>query len=153
MPTDVLTLGGVVFDDFSTPEAMPAGGKQRMVVRKLPGGSRVIDTLGPDEADVRWRGKIFGDDAYQVALQLDAMRAAGQVLALTWGGQYRSVIINMFDYEVVRMPVLVFYRISCTVYQNPALGNLTVQDSSVDDLVQSDMTSGSTILSGQGTAP
>jgi hypothetical protein len=44
----VLTLGGIVFDDFSTPSAMGAGGKQAMVIHKLPGGSRVIDTLGLD---------------------------------------------------------------------------------------------------------
>ena len=36
MPTDVLTLGGITFDDFSTPERMMGGGNQAMVVHKLP---------------------------------------------------------------------------------------------------------------------
>jgi hypothetical protein len=139
MPADVLTLGGITFDDFSTPEAMPGGGHQWMVVHKLPGGNRVIDTLGPDEADVRWHGQFFGDNAYSTALQLDAMRAAGQVLPLTWGGQFRSVIIKSFIYEVRRMPVLVDYRVSCTVYQNPSLGLLGVSTGSIDDLVLSDI--------------
>ena len=42
---DVLTLGGIAFDDFSTPTNMGAGGDQAMVVRKLPGGARVIEAL------------------------------------------------------------------------------------------------------------
>ena len=115
------------------------GGNQAMVVHKLPGGSRVIDTLGPDEANIVWSGKFFGNAAYATALALDGMRAAGQVLPLAWGGQFRSVIIDNFIYKVVRMPTWVKYAISCTVYQNPALGNLTQSTSSIDTLVSSDL--------------
>jgi hypothetical protein len=46
--SDTLILGGIAFDSFSTPSRMGAGGKQAMVVHKLPGGARVIDTLGLD---------------------------------------------------------------------------------------------------------
>ena len=55
---DTLTLGGISFDGFSTPHAMGAGGKQAMVVHKLPGGRRVIDTLGPDEDNITWSGEL-----------------------------------------------------------------------------------------------
>jgi hypothetical protein len=51
MPTDILILAGVEFDSYSTPQRMMGGGNQAMVVHKLPGGDRTIDTLGPDEAD------------------------------------------------------------------------------------------------------
>lgn len=139
MPTDVLMLGGVVFDDWSTPEKMMGGGDQAMVVHKLPGGNRVIDTLGPDDADIQWRGKLFGDNAYTTALQLDAMRASGQVLPLTWGGQYRSVIIRNFIYEAVRLPVLLLYQITCTVAQNPMLGDLGSAVVGIDSLILSDL--------------
>ena len=37
---DVLTLGGISFTGYSPPDKMGAGGKQAMVVHKLPGGSR-----------------------------------------------------------------------------------------------------------------
>ena len=142
MPIDVLTLGGIVFDDFSTPELMMSGGQQAMVVHKLPGGSRVIDTLGPDEANILWRGQFYGNNAYQTALTLDALRASGQVQPLTWGGQFRQVIIDTFIYEVRRMPVWVEYHISCTVYQNPALGNLVAAvPNTIDTMVQSDLAS------------
>jgi len=154
MPTDVLTLGGIVFDDFSTPEAMMGGGNQAMVVHKLPGGSRVIDTLGPDEADIVWRGQFYGNNAYSTALALDAMRAAGQVVSLTWGGQFRSVIVSNFIYHVRRMPVWVEYSIVCTVYQNPMQGNLSVSSGagSIDTLVSTDLSaaSGAAVLGGVG---
>lgn len=139
MASDVLMLGGIVFDDFSTPEEMMGGGNQAMVVHKLPGGSRVIDTLGPDEANITWSGFFFGNNAYATALALDAMRAAGQVLPLTWGGQYRSVIIDNFIYKVRRVPVWVNYTISCTVYQNPGLGVLSSVTSTIDQLILSDL--------------
>src|SRR5579872_1178398 len=121
---DVLTLGGVAFTNYSPPESMGAGGKQAMVIHKLPGGSRVIDTLGPDEDEIRWNGFFFGNDAYGNALTLDAMRAAGAVIPLQWGGQFRLVIIEHFSYHVRRLPVWVEYDVSCTVYQNPMLGPL-----------------------------
>jgi hypothetical protein len=155
---DVLMLGGIAFDDFSTPTEMMGGGNQAMVVHKLPGGSRVIDTLGPDEANIVWNGFFFGDDAFANVLALDGMRAAGEVLPLTWGGQFRSVIIDTFYYRVRRMPVWVKYEISCTVYQNPALGNLSPSAGSIDSLVGSDLSIASAAATpaeqlSAGTAP
>jgi hypothetical protein len=139
MATDVLSLAGIVFTDFSPPREMMSGGNQAMVVHKLPGGSRVIDTLGPDEADIRWDGFFFGNDAYANVLALDAIRVAGQVVPLIWGGQFRSVIVNNFIYRVRRMPNWCFYDISCTVYQNPMLGALGAISSGIDTLVTNDI--------------
>lgn len=136
---DTLTLGGITFDGFSTPAEMMGGGRQTMVVHKLPGGARVIDTLGPDEANVTWKGFFFGNDAYSTALALDAMRAAGQVVPLTWGGQFRSVIIESFIYRVRRLPVWVDYDISLMVYQNPGLGNLGGIVGTIDSMILSDL--------------
>jgi hypothetical protein len=162
MPTSVLTLGGIAFDDFSTPSGMGAGGNQAMIVHKLSGGSRVIDVLGPDEADIAWRGEFFGDDAYTNALTIDGLRAGGQVQSLSFAGQSRQVIINTFTWQIHREPVWVAYEISCTVYQNPSLGNLspTGDAGSVDNLVGSDLGSASSAAGADpanalasGTAP
>lgn len=136
---DVLTIAGIPFDGWSTPQALPFGGKQGMVVHKLPGGSRCIDTLGPDEADMAWRGKFFSDTAFDDALAIDAIRQAGQVVPLMGCGQYRSVIVNAFLYDVRRFPNWVTYQISCTVYQNPALGILGAVIPTMDSLVLSDL--------------
>lgn len=137
--SDVLTLGGIVFDDFSAPAEMMGGGKQQLVIHKLPGGSRSINTLGPDEANPTWSGFFYGNDAYTTALALDSMRAAGAVVPLTWGGQFRSVIIENFIYKVRKFPMWVNYEISCVVYQNPMLGTLTTVTNTIDTLILSDL--------------
>jgi hypothetical protein len=136
---DTLILGGIAFDSFSTPDAMGAGGKQHIVVHKLPGGQRVIDTLGPDEDNITWSGKFYGNNAYANALALDGMRAAGQVVPLIFGGQFRSVIIDTFSYHIRRLPEWVEYSISCMVYQNQSLGTLGGSLGSIDTLILGDI--------------
>lgn len=137
--SDTLTLAGIAFDDFSAPAEMMGGGKQQMVIHKLPGGSRVIDTLGPDEANVVWSGFFFGNNAYSTALALDGIRAAGQVVPLVWGGQFRSVIVENFIYKVRKFPMWVNYEISCVVYQNPMQGILGAAFGSIDTLILTDI--------------
>ena len=138
---DTLTLGGINFDGFSTPSHMGAGGKQSMVVHKLPGGNRVIDTLGPDDDNISWSGEFFSNDALSNVLALDGLRAAGAVIPLVFAGQYRSVIIDSFAYKIRRLPMWIEYQISCMVYQNPALGALgSVASASMDALVGADLT-------------
>jgi hypothetical protein len=134
-----LVLGGIAFDDYSTPSAMGAGGKQAMVVHKLPGGSRVVDTLGPDEDNIAWTGQFFSNDALEKVAALDGMRAAGLVLGLEFAGQFRSVIIDSFKYQIRREPVWIEYQISCLVYQNPMLGVVSVVLSDLESLVQGDL--------------
>jgi hypothetical protein len=136
---DVLTLGGIAFTGYSPPDSMGAGGKHAMVVHKLPGGQRVIDTLGPDEADITWRGHFFADDALDTALALDAMRASGAVVPLIFAGQYRSVIVEQFTYNIRRLPVWVEYSITCMVYQNPSLGALSASAGGIDVIVSLDL--------------
>lgn len=145
MPSSVLSVGGIVFDDYSTPRSMMAGGNQAMVIHKLPGGARVIDTLGPDESDIYWDGIFFGDNAFNVALALDAMRASGQVVPLSWAGQFRSVIVSHFIYRLRREPAWLEYEIACTVSQNPLLGNLTASVNSFDTLITSDLSFGASL--------
>jgi hypothetical protein len=153
---DVLVLAGIAFTDFSPPERMGAGGEQSMAIHKLPGGSRVIDTLGPDEADISFRGQIFDDDALTIALALDAIRAAGTVQTLSWAGQTRQVILSRFKWAIKREPIWVDYEITCVVATNPTLGNLnaaTTSQGGVDTLVSSDLSTATSINSspsGQG---
>ncbi|WP_316227825.1 hypothetical protein [Bradyrhizobium sp. SZCCHNR3015] len=153
MSTDVLSLGGIAFDSYSTPGKMPFGGKQAMVVHKLPGGKRVTDTLGPDERNIAWEGKFFGPDALATVLAIDGMRAAGQVVPLTFAGQTRQVIIEEFLPDIRRLPNWVEYSISCLVQQNPALGNLSGSPTaSIDNLVNDDLGSAASAAGASGTA-
>ncbi len=115
---DILLLGPVAFTDYSAPQHMPFGGEQAMVVHKLPGGSRVIDVLGPNDMDLCWHGRFWGDGAYSTALLLDTMRRAGQVLPLSFAGQSYLCIIREFTAEIERLPVSVLYRIEVVTTSN-----------------------------------
>ena len=141
MANDLLTLGGLAFDDWSTPEKMMFGGKHAAVVHKLPGGARVVDTLGPDESDIIFRGTFYGDNAMANAQALDALRATGQVVPLTFGGQYRLVLIQEALPVIERYPHLVTFTVACLVVQNPMQGALGAVVASFGDLVSSDMAS------------
>ncbi len=136
---DQLTLGGFVFDGFSAPPRIGGGGKQAMVVHKLPGGNRVVDTLGPDEDNITWSGEFFGNDTDASVQLLDGMRAAGDVLPLVFAGQFRSVIIDTFHARWRRFPVWAEYDISCLVYQNPALGILSTAVGGIEGLITGDI--------------
>lgn len=115
--TDQLILGGIIFEnyDMSPPTRIPFGGQQAMIVHKLPGGTRVIDTLGPDEDDITWSGFFFCNNALQQCQRLDAMRASGQVVTLTFAGMTRRVVVKRFKPNIRRYPHWVEYEISCTV--------------------------------------
>ena len=58
MATDFLVLGGIVFDDWSTPERMPFGGQHITAVHKLPGGARVV-TLSGLISGIRFTGVMY----------------------------------------------------------------------------------------------
>lgn len=115
MARDVLTLGGITFDSWSTPEHMPFGGRQAMAVHKLPGGERVIDALGPDDRDLSWRGRLWGDRAYGQARALDALRRAGREVPLVFAGQAYLVVVAEFLAEIERYPHNINYSITCVI--------------------------------------
>jgi hypothetical protein len=115
MATDVLILGGVTFDAFSTPQRMGFGGKQMLAVHTLPGGRRQIDVLGPNDDNLTWHGQFFGDGAYAKALLLDSLRRQGVRLPLSFAGQAHMVVIEHFRAEIERLPMAVSYSISCVI--------------------------------------
>jgi hypothetical protein len=109
-----LTLGGVVFQGFEVPETINAGGEQMLAVHKLPGGSRVIDAMGPDDADIKWRGRFRGSSAEQRALTLDFLRRQGQQVLLNYSLRRYQVVINNFEADF-EQSYEIPYSISCAV--------------------------------------
>jgi len=116
---DELLLGPVSFQGFELPGRIDFGGEQRLAVHVLPGGARVIDALGRDDADISWEGYFSGGDAADRARLLDAMRATGSVLPLAWDAFCYLVVIRSFDAAYVKTN-WVPYRISCTVVADQA---------------------------------
>ena len=141
MATDVLILGGLVFDDWSTPNKIPFGGKHSAAVHKLPGGSRVVDTLGPDEMDIAFTGMIWGDSAAATASGINSLRQSGQPVPLMFTGQFYQVILIDAVVHWERFPQYATYSISCLIVSAPGAGGLGAIVSTIGDTVGADMAS------------
>ncbi len=114
-----LTLGAVLFQSFELPERIGWGGAQRLAVHRLPGGGRVIDAMGRDDAPITWYGVFSGPGAGERARMLDLMRADGAVWPLSWDRFFYSVVIAEFRAEYT-LANWIPYRITCTVLRDEA---------------------------------
>ena len=112
-----LTLGPVLFSGFEIPPFLSFGGTQRLAVHRLPGGARVIDAMGRDDATITWSGIFTGAAARERALLLDTLRGAGLTLPLSWDVFFYSVVISEFTAEY-QAGWWIPYRIACTVVQD-----------------------------------
>lgn len=119
MSDTILLLGPIIFQDFEVPERINFGGAQRLAVHQFPGGARVIDALGRDDADISFNGTFTGEDATLRARTLDELRALGMVLPLTWDVFTYSVVIREFTAQYER-PGWIPFRITCTVLRDEA---------------------------------
>ena len=119
MPDIILVLGSVLFQDFEVPSGIGFGGRQRLTVHRLPGGTRVIDALGRDDAQITFSGFFSGPDATLRARSLDEARVAGVALPITWDVFFYTVLISDFRAEYQKS-WWVPYRITCTVLRDEA---------------------------------
>jgi hypothetical protein len=125
--TVTLSLGGVVFQGFEIPETINFGGDQKLVVHKLPGGGRVIDSMGPDDADIRWSGRLRGSGSEERGMMLDYMRRQGRRILLAWSLHRYQVVIHTFEANY-QNPYEIPYSIACTVVldESQALASVAV---------------------------
>lgn len=115
-------LGPVALQDFEVPERIAVGGRQQLVVHNLPGGGRVIDAMGPDEAEIKWSGFFSGPDAAERVRMLEQLRRAGNSLSLAWDSWRYTVIIREFTADVSN-PWWIPYRIQLCVVPDPGVGS------------------------------
>ena len=132
-----LTLGGVLLDGFEAPAGLRFGGDQALAVHRLPGGARIIDAMGPDDADIVWRGYLSGADATDRARLLDTMRQAGAAVTLGWDDSSYNVVIARLRF-VYSGPWWIQYDISCTVVST-GIGNVASGVQEALALVTSDL--------------
>lgn len=115
----MLMLGGITFKDYELPEHIEYGGKHTLATKKLIGGKRVIDALGPDDDDISWSGRFQGEDAAQRAAALDSLRNSGAEVELLFGDQFRMVVVQDVRLTHER-PWQILYHVSCMVSSDPA---------------------------------
>jgi hypothetical protein len=140
MSNTTLLLGPVAFQDFEVPGGINFGGAQRLAVHRLPGGARVIDALGRDDADISFCGIFSGDDATLRARLLDEMRATGVTLPLTWDVFFYTVVISQFQADYATSGWIP-YRLVCTVLRDEASA-----------VIEAALSLGTTVLADIGTA-
>jgi hypothetical protein len=137
-PDIVLQLGDVAFERFEVPESIPFGGDQMLAIKRLVGGVRVIDAMGPDDRPVEWSGLFLGTDAGARAELLDAMRSEGKAYPLSWGRHSYTVIVGTFEANFQRK-YQIPYRISCVVVEDLATPSVSEAQVSLDDQIEQDL--------------
>ena len=115
--SNFVLLGPILLQGFEIPQHITWGGRQKLAVHSLPGGERVIDSLGRDDIDLSWSGIFTGPSAGARARALDRMRADGLVWPLTWSTYFYSVVIKSLTLDYARSSWLP-YQISCTVLRD-----------------------------------
>ncbi len=119
-------------------QGLAFGGAQALAVHKLPGGTRVIDAMGADDAVIAWHGILAGGDATDRARALDAMRVGGLAAPLSWDVFSATVIVSDLKLEYCNS-WWIPYQIVCTVLVGtqsaaPATAPVTVLADVVADL-------------------
>lgn len=114
-----LIIGPVTLGNSEVSAGIRFGGQQHLTVHRLPGGNRVIDTFGRDDAEIVITGFFVGEDATLRVRTLDELRAAGATLPLTWDVFYYSVVLRELRAEY-RNRYWIPYRITCTVLRDEA---------------------------------
>lgn len=99
MPDFTLSLGDVDFTDFEIPDSIKGGGGQALDIKKYGGGLRTIDSFGADDDPITWSGVFVDDTAESRCQQVDAMRIAGEEVALSFGSFSYQVIVRKFTFE------------------------------------------------------
>jgi len=112
-------LGLVLFQDFEIPGQINFGGRQALAIHRLPGGGRVIDAMGRDDAEITFSGIFSGPDATRRARMLDGMRAAGQTQPLSWDVFSYAVVIRNFQADYRAGNWIPFF-LACSVLRDEA---------------------------------
>ena len=109
-PDFTLYLDSVAFQGFEIPDSIKAGGAQSLFKHKYPGGTRTIDSMGPDDSDISWSGIFLDGTAQDRCKQLDIIRRQGKQIVLTWAGYQYLVVVQSFEWDFKR-----FWNIPYTI--------------------------------------
>lgn len=150
--SDYLQLGPVSFAGFEMPAQIGFGGAQRMAVHVLPGGARVIDAMGRDDADIAWSGAFSGGDASERARLLDLLRAEGGMWPLAWDSFCYLVVIAQFEASY-QHGNWVPYRITCKVVRDLAQAAVELVADAVTGLLNDVAAAGLPALAGGAAVP
>ncbi|GBR09234.1 hypothetical protein [Gluconobacter frateurii] len=142
--TAPVMLGDLVLTGIEVPDRLQVGGRQMMVVHRLPGGGRVVDTLGNDPGRLELTGKFLGPNAQARAQAIEKMRVRGAPVVFSAAGIALQVWIVRFVYSYEAKGALCSYELTL---ERPAesVGSATVGNT-LSDVLGNDVDSGLTQL-------
>lgn len=142
-----LILGPVLFSGHEVPARIKVGGQHTVSIHRLPGGSRIIDAMGPDEGAVSWTGYFTGPFAAARARVVDAIRRSGDVVGLSFGDYAFNVVVVHFDYDIQDRGAVISYRIKAEILPS-ASAFVDVTAGSIAALISGDLLAAASLLSG-----
>jgi hypothetical protein len=128
MSTSLLTLGSFSFLGFESPDRISVKSKQRLAAHHLGSGISTVDCLGEDSQIASFRGTFTGTNAADRIRSIEYLRVQGRPVALTWGSQTLSVIIQAFELSYVSNQWIP-YKLTCVVAAAMGLGVENALDS------------------------
>lgn len=94
----VLQLGSVFFWTNECPDMLPIGAVSQMqTTHQLIGGGRIVQTFGPDAADVAWTGRFFSDNIEQRIQQLRLYTVNATEVFVSWKNEQYLAIVKNFE--------------------------------------------------------
>jgi hypothetical protein len=114
LPVSPISIGTIDLKDFEVPSSVRFGGRHRLAVHKLSDGRRTVETLGPDDGEISFRGTASGADADARIRAINRLRLSGEAVWLAWESfRYRVVVKSlMMEYQ---SPWWIPFRVSCAV--------------------------------------
>lgn len=139
-----VVLGGIAFESWEVPNKLPFGLNQHHVVHRLMGGTRVVDTMGPDPEPITWNGRFRGPNAMARAMMFRSLTAEGGELELLWNGLAFLVVITSFK-PIAEREFEIPYTMTVEVVEDldAPIGGLI---SSLDAIIAGDLSAAASIL-------
>lgn len=110
-----MILDGITFSGHEVPASIRIGGRQAVILHRLPGGGRLFDIMGPDEDGIAWDGLLVGPGAARKASLLAAMRRAGEVRSLSFADFVLNIVIVHFEFGYQAQGAILPYRLRAEI--------------------------------------
>lgn len=123
MPSTIFSLGPIIFAKFEIPQKLNFGGRQDISIHNFSDGRRIVDVIGPDDADIEFSGIFSGAEANQRALIIDSIRKSGRATSISWDIYYFPIVIREFS-AIYENKFWIPYRIRCTVLSSATPQNI-----------------------------
>jgi hypothetical protein len=146
LPDSPISIGTIDLQDFEVPSSVRFGGRHRLAVHKLSDGRRIVESLGPDDGEISFRGTASGADADSRIRSINRLRLSGEAVWLAWESyRYRVVVKSlMMEYQ---SPWWIPFRVSCVVVDQE--GRQTGVGSGVWAMISADLGSAISVAGGQ----